>query len=122
MKSTKTRENFKDKVVFTDTLELSLEELKELLTINPSPKDYTPVESSNIPEKEVKLEPMILPPKGNGSGNYKHKSVVPDEKKELIKKIFTNYPDRTIRTVAKELELTEEQTSYWKKKLVTDVV
>lgn len=49
-----------------------------------------------------------------GSGKYKHKSKVTDQEKILIKKIFENYPQRSIRSVAKELDLTEDQIRYWR--------
>lgn len=51
-------------------------------------------------------------------GHYLHKSSVSDGQKEIIKKIFENTPDRSVRTVAKELNLTEDKINYWKNKLI----
>lgn len=56
-----------------------------------------------------------------GSGNYPHKSEVSEAKKELIRKIFENNPERSIRTVAKELDLTDDQVKYWKDKQLISV-
>lgn len=52
-----------------------------------------------------------------GSGNYAHDSGVTAEKKEIIKKIFESTPERSIRTVALELNLTADKVRYWKEKL-----
>lgn len=47
-------------------------------------------------------------------GKYKHKSKVPEYKKKLIKKIFEQYPQRSDRSVANELNLTRDQVRYWR--------
>jgi hypothetical protein len=57
-----------------------------------------------------------------GSGNYAHESCVSAEQKEIIRKIFTTTPDRSVRTVARELGLTTDQVRYWKDKMMGNEV
>lgn len=60
------------------------------------------------------LKEFLLDKKVEKRGKYKHKSKVSNEKRELIKKIFEEYPNRSERSIAKELNLTRDQVRYWR--------
>ena len=56
-----------------------------------------------------------------GSGNYKHKSKLTDIEKQTIKTIHQNYPQRSDRSIAKELnehfktdKFTRDLINYWR--------
>jgi hypothetical protein len=109
-------------------VEVKEEELKNLfLNVETPVKDSSSKPSVELGKEEKEVVSNWIKPnsgsslknskKGIGSGNYPHKSKIPQEKIDLIKKIFTNYPNRSIRSVAQELNMDNTTVLRWKNKL-----
>jgi hypothetical protein len=101
-------------------IELSIEELKELSLNSEIVSEFTQKDSSNKPSvdnSKLGHNKAINKPRSVGSGNYDHKPKIPQEKIDLIKKIFTNYPNRSTRSVAKEINLDNTTVLRWKNRL-----
>ena len=96
-------------------IELSIEELKALL-----PSSSGIVCSPALPPRSSEEVIANKPPieRNLGSGRYPHKSEVSEEKKKIIKNTFTLYPERSIRSVAKELGISKNKVRYWRDQTV----
>lgn len=53
----------------------------------------------------------------SGKNKKSERKKLTESKKKLIKKIVTMYPDRSDRSIAKELELSRDSVRYWREHL-----